>query len=172
MYQPLETSIGSMYWPGNLDTSVSAGTKWNPATSQLWQRSLGKRWGQMGTREAAISDLQCLSTATHGEILGKCLIPIKTNQLPALYTAIAERSLTTRVVLKRIKDDCLYQQIPFSCWQLRQVWLHTGCLLGSVDHFSQGLAQAMELLGSSSHLLLSPYPKFPPSSGEKLLQQW
>lgn len=66
---------------------------------------------------------------------------IKANQFPGLYKIMAECSLTTRVVPNGIKEACLDQQIPFSRWHSAGVWEHTGCLLGSVGHFSQGLAQ-------------------------------
>lgn len=83
-----------------------AGMKANPATSWLRQRNL-----EMGTQEASICGLQCLSTTLRGESFRKCPVSIKAHQL----TAMAEHSLATKVVLKGIKAACLCQQPPFFC---------------------------------------------------------
>lgn len=72
---------------------------------------------------------------------GKMLHSHQNKSAPSSLCSYSWAQPNQKVVLKRIKDDCLSQQIPFSCWQLRQVWLHAGRLLGSVGHFRQGSAQ-------------------------------
>ena len=109
-YQPVANPTHSECQTGNLETSIcwDSQVKFSSllALKEKPREELGSDGSHGGCHPQSTASERLLFIHSHAwRELKETLHPtIKANQFPALYTVIAERSLTTRVALNGIKE--------------------------------------------------------------------